>query len=354
MNNFISSLSKINLPLLKYFDLCFDLGTSNTRIAVIGKGIVLREPTVIGYNDRSKEYIFYGDEAKKIIGKTPDFIKIIKPLHNSVISDFDSQTELIKKYMNKAVEPYLQSYKIIRPTMRAVCIIPTTATEIERRAVEEVLMKVGISKVYLVSKPLAAAAGSEIDVFSHQPNFIIDMGGGLIELAIISGGGIVSRKSIVNAGEHMNGVLANYCYLKYGVVLGEATTEDLKINLLNFVNEDRTVTVRGKSLENGLPKSIRLRSAEVKEALLNNFNHIVDAAKELIEASPPEVVEDIYNRGIILSGELTKIDGIESFFTTELKIETMVSPQAGNATIQGLVSICSNYENVLKLAYNTT
>jgi rod shape-determining protein MreB len=173
-------------------------------------------------------------------------------------------------------------------------------------------------------------------------------------MAIISGGGIVARRTVKNAGEHMNSLIANYCYLKYGIVLGESTVEDIKLNLLNFSGEDKTVTVRGKSLENGLPKSVRLKSSEVKEALLNNFNQILDTVKELIEASPPEIVEDIYDRGIILAGELTQIEGIEKFFTNELKIECMIAPHAGNTTIYGLLNIAKDYENMIKLSVNSS
>lgn len=354
MFNFIRSTQKFNLPLFSYFDICVDFGTSNTRIAVKDKGIVLREATIVGLNTKTREYVFYGDEAKKIIGKTPDFIKIIKPIINSVISDFDSQTALMHKFVDKAISPYLQSYRLIKPPMRAVCIVPSIATEIEQRAINEVLAKIGATKIYLIEKPIASAAGSGISIFSHEPHLIVDLGGGLIEMAIISGGGVVVKKTLKNAGEHMNSLIANYCYLKYGIILGEMTTEQLKINLLNFANEERTMTVRGKSLENGLPKSVRIKSSEVKEALLTNYNQIIDGVKELIEMSPPEVVEEIYNRGLILSGELTKIEKIESFFATELKIDVMVSPHAGDSTIHGLLHIIKHNDDLEKLAFHNS
>lgn len=354
MSNFISSLKNFNLPFLTYFDICFDLGTSNTRIAIKNKGIVLREATVIGVNNRLKEYVFFGNEARRIIGKTPEFIQIIKPIVNGVISDFDSETTLIKKFTEKSVEHYLKSYKLLKPPIRAICTIPTIATEIEQRAVEEVMAKLGAVKVYLIERPVAAAAGAEINIFTHQPNLVIDMGGGLIEMAIISGGGIVAKRTLKNGGEHMNSLISNYCYLKYGIVLGEMTVEELKINLLNFSGEEKTIAVRGKSLENGLPKSIRLKSSEIKEAVLSSFNQITDTVKELIEASPPEIVEDIYDRGIILAGELTHIEGIEKFLTEELKIQCMISSQGGNTTIYGLLAIAKDYESLVKLSVNTS
>lgn len=326
-----------------------DLGTTNTRIAIKNKGIVLREPSVVGLNTKTNEYVFFGQEAKKITGKTPEFIKVQKPLVNGVIHDFDSEVALIKKFMDKAVAPY-QTSKLYRQPTRIISIVPSIATEIEQRAVEEVASKIGASKIFLVPKPIAVAAGTGIDIFSHQPNLIIDLGGGLIEMAILSGGGIVVKKTLRNAGEHMNHLISNYCYLKYGIILGEITVEEIKTQLLNFTDTEEGMTVRGKSLENGLPKSIKLKSSEVKEALLSNLNQIIDAAKELIEISPPEVVEEIYNRGVVLAGGITQAPGIENFFTKELKIDSFVRENPQDAVINGLLKLTEHEENLERVA----
>jgi len=347
MFNFIGNLKKINFP-FSNLEVYFDLGTSTTRIAIKDKGIVLREPTYLGYNTRTKEHIFFGKEAKTILGKTPEFIKIIRPVIGGVVSDFDAEVSLIKNFLEKSVFLYFSNH-LIKPAITAIVVVPSVATEIERKAVEEVLLKAGCSEVIVVEKPLLTGAGSSLHIFSHQPNLIADLGGGLIELAIISGGGIVGQKSLKNAAEHMNKLIYNYIYLKYGVILGEATCEHLKIDILNFVNEEKTTTIRGKSLETGLPKSVRVKTSEIKEALLANFNQIIDAIKELIETSPPEVVDEIFKRGIVLSGGLANIKGIDNFFANEIKIDVFCAENPLDATINGIMKIAKNRNDLVRL-----
>lgn len=349
MSNFIRNLRKIQLPFVTSMRTYFDLGTANTRIAVKEKGIVLREPTYLGYNTRTKDYIFFGSEAKTIVGKTPDFIKIIRPVVNGILSDFDAEVALTAKFIEKAVSPYYAQNRFIKPTLTALASIPPIATEIEQKAVEEALNKAGCSTVYLIENPLATAAGCGFGIFSHHPYFIIDLGAGLIELSIISGGGIVAHKSLKNGGEHMNKLIGNYMYLKHGVILGERTSEELKVELLNFGSEDKTMTVRGKSLETGLPKSVRIKSSDIKEALLSNFNQIIDAAKELIELSPPEIADEVFNNGITITGHLAGIQGIDSFFSEELKVEVYLAEHYADATIYGLMYLDRQPDNLYKL-----
>lgn len=349
MFNFIQKLKKIQLPFITNIQLYFDLGTSTTRIAIKDKGIILRQPTYLGYNTKIKEYIFFGNEAKSIVGKTPDYIKIIRPIIAAVISDFDAQVALIKKFLEESAYIYFRN-QLIKPPISVVTIIPSIATEIEQKAVEEAFLKAGISQVFLIEKPLATAAGCNLNIFSHQPHLIVDLGGGLIELSIISGGGIVASKTLKNAGDHMNKLIYNYLYLKYGVILGEATCESLKLELLNFANLEKTVTIRGKSLETGLPKSVRVKTSDIKEALLNNFNQITDGIKELIETSPPEILDELLKRGIMLTGGLANIKGLDKFFANELKINVFCAENFQDATINGLIRLGSNFKNILKLA----
>ena len=350
MFNFIQSLQKIKVPFFSTFDVCFDLGTSNTRIAIKNKGKVLKESTYVGFNIATKEYIFFGDEAKSILGKTPEFVKIIRPVVNGVISDFDAETALVHKFMDKSVYLYLKNLSILKPQMRALACVPYIATEIEQKAVEEMLQKIGFSSVFLVEKPLAAALGSGINGFYHHPHLIIDIGGWLTELSIVSGGGIVVGKTLKSAGDAMNHTLAHYAYLKYGIILGEATCEYLKLNLLNFSDNNKMLTVRGKSLENGMPKSIRIKSADIKEALLSHFTQMIDGVKELIELSPPEVVDELYDRGITLCGEVANIVGLAKFLSDELKIEVITATEAEDVVIKGLLKIIQNEEDLKKLS----
>ncbi|KKQ23889.1 MAG: Cell shape determining protein, MreB/Mrl family [Candidatus Roizmanbacteria bacterium GW2011_GWC2_37_13] len=348
MINFTSWLSKIKLPFFSNFEVYFDLGTSVTKIAIKDKGIILREPTFLGFNSRINQYLFFGNEAKSIIGKTPDFIKIVRPVIAGVISDFDAEVSLINKYLERSIYLYLTN-KMIKPVMVGVTIVPTIATEIEQKAAQEVLYKAGLSQVFLIEKPLATAAGCNLNIFSHQPTLVADLGGGLIELSIIGSGGIISQKTLKNAGDNMNRLIYNYVYLKYGVILGEATCEGLKTDLLNFENSEKTVTIRGKSLETGLPKSVRVKSSDIKEALLTNFNQITDAIKELIESSPPEIVDEVMKRGIILTGGLSRIGGLDKFFRDEIKIDVITSKDYQYATINGLIKLANHKEELSKL-----
>ena len=233
--------------------------------------------------------------------------------------------------------------------MVGVAAIPSIATEIEQKAVEEALYKNGLTEVFLVEKPLATAAGCNFNVFSHQPNLICDLGGGLIELAIVGSGGIISHKTLKNAGDNMNKTIYNYVYLKYGIILGEASCENLKINLLNFENNEKTTIIRGKSLETGLPKSVRIKSSDIKEALLTNFNQIIDGIKELVESSPPEIVDDVMNRGITHTGGLSRIIGLPKFLEQEIKLEVVTSDNLQYATINGLLKLSKNKEYLSKL-----
>lgn len=349
MINFIEKISKIKLPFLSSFQIYIDFGTTYTRIAIKDKGVVLHEPTILGFNIKTNEYLFFGQEAKQIVGKVPEFIKIIKPVINGTINDFDGQLALTKRLINKSISPYLSNYSIFKPSISALVAVPYTATEIEQKAVEEVLQKCGISYITLIEKPNATATGCGLNIFEHKPVFLIDLGGGLIEMAILSGGGIVIQKTLKSAGDHMNKIIYNYAYLKYGIILGEATCEELKLKLLNFNDNDKTMIVRGKSLENGLPKSIKIKTTYIQEALSVNFSQIVDNIKEMIEMAPPEIVNEIFTNGIILTGGLSNIIGIEKYFENELKIKVKISDTPDLSTINGLIRIGRKKDLINKL-----
>lgn len=348
MLNLTEIFKKIKLPFFSNYEIYFDLGTSTTKIGIKDKGVILREPTFLGYNARIKDFSFTGTEAKTILGKTPEFIKIIRPIVSGVISDFDAEVFLLQKFLERSVYLY-SGNRTIKPMMIGVATVPTVATEIEQKAVKEALLKIGMSKVFLVEKPLATAVGSGVNVFSHEPNLIVDLGGGLIELSVVGSGGILSQKTLRNAGDQMNKIIYNYVYLKYGIILGEATCEQLKISLLNFRNLEKISVIRGKSLENGLPKSVKIKSSDINEALRTNFNLIVDGIKELIENSAPEVVDEVMNRGVLLSGALSKIDGIDKFFQDELKIEVFCSEKHENTTINGLLKLTADEDAFSKI-----
>ena len=348
MFNFTDFLRKIKLPFFANFEIYFDLGTSITKIAIKDKGVILREPTFLGYNSRTKDYPFNGTEAKTILGKTPEFIKIIRPIVSGVISDFDSEVFLLQKFLEKSVYLYTGN-KTIKPMMVGIATVPTIATEIEQKAVKEALLKIGMSQVFLVEKPLATASGAGLNIFSHEPTLIADLGGGLIELSIVGSSGILSQKTLKNAGDQMNKTIFNYVYLKYGIILGEATCENLKIEILNFKDSEKIIVTRGKSLENGLPKSVKIKSSDINEALRSNFNQIIDGIKELIESSPPEVVDEVMQKGVILTGGLSRIQGIDKFFEEELKVAVNICDKHEYATINGLMKITRNEKDFEKI-----
>ncbi len=349
MISIIKNLRKFNLPFLTSFKVYFDLGTTNTRIAVKNKGVVLREPSYLGYNAKIKEFIFFGQEAKTIVGKTPDFIHIVRPIVNGILYDFDAEVAFLNNTIQKAVRPYLSEYKLIKPPIQGLTCVPSIATEIEQKAMEEVLLKSDCNDVIVIERALATSAGCGYDIFSHEPHFVIDLGGGLFELSIVSGGGVVAQRALKSAGENMDKLIANYTYLKHGIVLGEATCEDLKIKLLNFTDNEKTINVRGKSLETGLPKTVKLKSSDVREALMSQFHHVVDAAKEIIELSPPEIADAVFKNGIALTGSMAAIPGVDQFFTKELQIDTFVVEHFTDATIYGLMKLDKDPETIFKL-----
>ena len=329
-----------------------DLGTSTTRIAIENKGVLIREPTVIGYNKKMKESIFFGTEAKRVTGKVPDFISIEQPVRDSIIVNFDMAVELVKHFLDLAITPYRSKHALLKPTIHTSAAVPTVASEIEQRAVEEVLFKVGARKVSLFERSLVTALGCGHNVFLHEPVGVIDMGGGTVDIAIISGGGVVQQKTLKTAGEHMNKLINNYLYLKHGIVLGDGTIEEMKLSLFQLEGEEKTETVRGKSLETGLPKKIKVRSSEVKEALLPCLNHITDAIKELVELSPPEVVNALYKDGITLTGGVSHAPGIAGFFEEELKLPAAIAINPDTSTINGLLRTGRRSEFAAKLRMN--
>jgi len=314
---------------------------------------VLREPTCAALRTQpTKEYLFFGSEAKQILGKTPEYLQIIKPMVNGIVSDFDTEVALLRYYIEKSVAPFTRSL-LIKPPLHAITAVPTIATEIEQKAVEEALLKAGCSSVSMIKKPLATAAGAGFNVFFHKPHLVVDIGAGITEISVISGGGIVSYKSIKQAGDYMDKVISNYIHLKHGIVLGEATCEKLKIACLNFSDIEVTELVRGKSLENGLPKSVKIQSSELREALTPTSTLIIDTIKELIEMSPPEVVNDIYQEGILLTGKAALISGFAPFISKELKMEVIVPEHASEATIYGLLKIADSPEHLKTVRINT-
>lgn len=349
LRTILSKIQTLSSRLLGGAIVALDVGTSTIRIGIHEKGVVLREPAYIGLNTKTNEYLFFGEEAKEIYGKAPNFIHVVRPLNNGIIADFDANTLLIRHFLEKSVYPFFLNKSFLKSKLIGYTVVPVSSTEVEQKAIQESLLKAGLSEVFLIEKSLATAAGANLPVFSHTPWFVVDIGGGLIEMAVIIMGGIVAYKAVKNAGRHMDGLLINYIHLKYGVAIGEQTAENLKIALFALDNEQKVATVRGKSLENGLPKSIRVKSNDVKEALVGSLNHIIDMAKELMETVPPEIIDGILKNGIVLTGNLARIKGIDAFFTADLKIPVMMAENPEDTTINGLLKLIGDKDHLKKV-----
>jgi len=300
------------------YDLGIDLGTSNTLIFIKGKGIMIREPSVVARQKKINpggsnigKIIAIGSQAKKMLGKTPASIEAVRPLRDGVISDFDATIAMVRHYIRKIHEIPSVIPKIPRP--RVVIGIPSGVTEVERRAVQAAALSAGARQAYLIEEPMAAAIGAGIAVADPQGQLLIDIGGGTTEIAIISLGGIVVERCLRIAGDEFDEAIINYLRLKYGLMVGSLTAEDVKLNLGSAVPmaKEKQQVVRGRLMEKGLPSSIKINSEEIREALTPVVNQIITATQDILEETPPELVADIIKNGIILTGGGALLVGLD-------------------------------------------
>lgn len=348
----MSILSKIN----KYFEsitasetIGIDFGTSRLRIGISGKGIVSRDPSFIGLNTKTHEYLFFGQEAKDIYGKTPPYLTIISPVEHSIISDFDGSVALVTKSSQVSVMSYYASQKFLRRGLIAYTTVPTSATEVEQRAARDVLIKSGFRSAALIPKPLAVASGAGYDIFAPAPCFVVDLGAGIFEIAILIMGGVVQSKVLKTAGNHMDKQIQNYLNLKAGLQIGELTAEEVKIKLLSMLDSKESMQVRGKLKETGLPKQIRVTASEVKEAVVSTFNALNEGIKDIIELAPPEVIDGILKEGIILTGAMAQIPGLAEYISNEVKFPVKVAPKPEEVTIMGIMRLIQRKDQLDKV-----
>ncbi len=283
---------------LFYKQLGIDLGTANTLVCVKGKGIVVRESSVVAINDKG-HVLAVGKEAKDMIGKTPGQIRAIRPLKDGVIADFDITQKMIKYFMNKAVPNmnFLTGAKV-------VVGIPSQVTEVEKRAVYEASLSAGAKDAFLIEEPMAAAIGADLPITEPTGSMIVDIGGGTTEIAVISLGGIVTSRSIRIAGDELDDSIVNYVRKKYSLMIGERTAENIKMSIACALipNQERTFEVTGRNLVTGLPNTLLLHSSEIYEAIKEPIQAIVEGVKSTLEKTPPELASDIYQSGIVLAG----------------------------------------------------
>jgi len=290
-------------------DVGIDLGTANTLVTVRHRGIVISEPSVVAMDTRTKRVLAIGAEAKRMVGRTPANIVAIRPLRDGVISDFDVTEQMIRYFINKVHDRYA---RIPRP--RVLVGIPSGVTEVEKRAVRDATINAGARWARLIEEPMAAAIGAGLPVSEPSGSLIVDIGGGTTEVAVISLGGIVVARSIRIGGDEMDTDIVSFARREYNLLMGERTAEEIKIAVGSAYPEeaaDRTVTFRGRDLLTGLPRSIEVGGDQIREALEPSVAQIVEAIKETIEETPPELVADIMDQGIVLAGGGALLAGLD-------------------------------------------
>ncbi len=322
-------------------DIGIDLGTANTLVYVKGKDVISTEPSVVAVEKHSKKILAVGNEAKKMLGRTPGNIMAIRPVKDGVIADFDITQSMLKYFIDKAVKN-----RSIFSRPRIVICIPSGVTSVEERAIREAALTAGAKEVYLIEEPMAAAIGAGLPVMEPVGNMIVDIGGGTTEVGLISLGGLVTVHSVRVAGDKMDEAIVNYIKKKFNLAIGERTAEEIKIKLGSAYLEEEergeTYSVRGRDLLTGLPKTVTITTDEVNQALAEPVAAIIDAIKVCLEKSPPELAADIMDRGIVMAGGGSLLRGLPKLVSMETHIMVHLSDQALNAVVLGTSKVLEN------------
>jgi rod shape-determining protein MreB len=329
-------------------DIGIDLGTANTLVLVRGVGIVINEPSVVAVEKRSKRVLAIGSEAKQMVGRTPADIVAIRPLRDGVISDFDVTEKMLEYFITKVHD---QALLPLPHRPRIVIGIPSGVTEVEKRAVHDAAMNAGAREVFLIEEPMAAAIGSGLPITEAIGSMIVDVGGGTTEMAVFSLGGIVISRSIRVAGDEMDEEIIRYAREKYNVLVGERMAEEIKkaIGSAFPLPEEKTQMLRGRNLITGLPTEIEVSSVEIREALANPLNQIIDALKTTIDETPPELVSDLMQNGIALAGGGALLGGIAERLSQETKMRVYVSEDPLTCVVRGAGQVLEELDTLHKI-----
>ena len=314
-------------------DIGIDLGTANTLVYVRGQGIVINEPSVVAINTTTNQILAIGEEAKRMVGKTPASIVATRPLVDGVVSDFEVTEQMLRYFIDKV---HKQRFKMLaRP--RVVVGIPSGVTEVEKRAVEDAAGNAGSRQTFLIEEPMAAAIGSRLPVQEPAGSMIVDIGGGTTEVAVISLGGIVAARSIRIAGDELNEDIIQYARDEYNMLIGERMAEEIKIAIGHAyaAYKTKTVPMRGRDLVTGLPKQVEVSGEDIAKALARSVREIVEAIKVTIEETPPELVADIMNRGIVLAGGGALLNGLDTLVQKETGMPVHVADDPLTAVARG-------------------
>ena len=304
-------------------DIGIDLGTSSILVYATGKGIVLKEPSVVAYDKDTEKIKAIGEEARQMIGRTPGNVVAIRPLRQGVISDYDITEKMLKYFISKAI-----GRRAFRKPRISICV-PSGVTEVEKKAVEEATYQAGAREVHLIEEPIAAAIGSGIDILRPCGNMVVDIGGGTSDIAVISLGGTVVSASVKVAGDNFDEAVMRHVRKNHNLFIGERTAEDIKIQIGMACErpELMTLEIKGRNVITGLPKSVTLTSEEIRQAMYDCTSQIVDAVHGVLEKTPPELAADVVDRGIVLTGGGALLGGIENLIEQKTGINTMTAQE---------------------------
>lgn len=329
-------------------DIGIDLGTANILVTLKGKGIVLKEPSVVAIDRRSGEILATGHEAKEMLGRTPDQIKAVRPLKDGVIADFTATQLMLKNILTKVCQRYNAGKR------RVVVGVPSGITEVEERAVEETIIQAGAKEVYLIEEPMAAAIGASLEVAEPSGSIIVDIGGGTTEVAVISLGGIVISNSLRIAGDELDESIVNYIKKEMNLAIGETTAEEIKMQIgcaMPLMTE-MSMEIRGRDLTNGLPKNIVITSTQIEEALRDSINEIVEAVKSTLEKTPPELASDIMEKGIVIAGGGALIKNIDKLLSIKTGMPVYIAEDPLECVVKGTGKTLEDLEKLKDILIN--
>lgn len=333
-------------------DLGIDLGTKNTLVFLNGKGVVVNEPSVVAINKRTNEILEVGEAASLMVGKTPSHIEAVKPLVDGVISDFEVTEKMLKYFISRV---HQQNFALV-PRPRVVVGIPLDLTEVERKAVEDATKSAGARKVYLIEEAMAAAIGAGLPVVDATATMVVDIGGGSTEIAVISLGGVVTWKSLRLAGNEFDQNIIEYIREEFNILIGEQVAENIKVTIGSAIplDEPQEIEVRGRDLITGLPRAIIISDAQVREALSRTLNKIIESIKTILETTPPELVADIYERGIFLSGGGALLRGVDKAISLASKIPVKIANDPLTCVARGTGMLLKDKELLEKVVLPST
>lgn len=323
-------------------DIGIDLGTANTLVFMKGKGIIIREPSVVAVDTRTDTVRSVGKEAKDVIGRTPGSIVAVRPLKDGVIADFDITTSMLEAFIKKAIG------KTFFSKARVIICIPSGVTDVERRAVKESTEKAGAKRVSIIEEPMAAAIGAGLPVAEPTGNMVVDIGGGTSEVAVISLGGIVAAKSVRVGGDKFDDAIIDFIKKKYNLLIGERTAENIKIELGSAceLEEEMPMDIKGRNLINGLPENISITSEEVRNALQIPLESVVDAIKVTLEKTPPELAADIIDQGIMLTGGGALLRGLDKLIGQETGMPVYIAEHPLDCVADGTGKVLENIDKL--------